>query len=78
MPKADESKALHEDLIAELERDALTWTKLSIEKLICSVKCDEHGRIAEIACEGRSFEELNFYVSGCCEDLVSASKGKLR
>ncbi|MBC7944699.1 MAG: hypothetical protein H7X91_05445 [Burkholderiales bacterium] len=78
MPKADESNTLHEDAISELERDALTWTKLSIAKLICSVKCDEHGRVAEIACEGRSFEELSFYVSGCCDESEAAAKGKLR
>lgn len=77
MHKADETDTLHEDAIAELERDALTWTKLSIARLICSVKCDEHGRVAEIDCEGRSFEDISFYVSGCCEELVVEAKGRI-
>ncbi len=77
MPNAVNRETLHEDIIAELEQDALMWARLSIEKLVCSVRCDEHGRVAEIVCEGRSFDDLRFYVSGCCEDLVSAAKGKL-
>lgn len=76
MHKAIKS-TLHEDTIAELERDALTWTKLSMAKRICFVQCDAHGKAAEIVCEGRSFEDLSFYVSGCCDELLMAAEKKL-
>ncbi len=48
-----------------------------IKKNVGSIRCPDHRKSPQIVCKGKSFENLSFEVSGCCETMINAVKRKL-
>jgi hypothetical protein len=61
-----------------LERAAMQRVQGLIEKSVGSVRCKVHGNAPSITVKGRSIDQLNFSVSGCCEDLIKQVHEKLK
>jgi hypothetical protein len=63
--------------------DALTKAVLEeaakqIKQRAGVIRCPTHGHYAKIIAKGRSAENLNFEVSGCCNDLIKKVEQSLK
>jgi len=48
-----------------------------IEELIGSARCPEHGMQPQVIGKGESVNNINFEISGCCEEFIAEVKVKL-
>lgn len=63
-------------------RDALEAAMLSavqegLRKKVGSCRCPEHGQSLKLVGKGRSLDNLNFEISGCCEKAIEEVRRKL-
>ena len=45
---------------------------------VASIRCNTHGKQPSVLVEGQDLDNLNYEVSGCCEDLVKKVKRKIK
>ncbi len=60
-----------------LEAAVLKELQTTIKKSVGSVKCPKHNSNPKIVVKGRTMDNLNFEISGCCDDLVKEVRQKL-
>lgn len=48
-----------------------------INSSIASIRCNEHGKQASVLVKGQNLDNLDYEVSGCCEDLIKKVKKRL-
>lgn len=48
----------------------------SVRNTVGSISCKEHGESPSITIKGHNLHNLNFEVSGCCENLIEEVKSK--
>jgi len=61
-----------------LEASILENASAQIKQKVGSIRCSEHQQSPKIVGKGRSLNNLSFEVSGCCEDLMTKVKAKLK
>ena len=49
-----------------------------INNSTASIRCNEHGRQASILVKGQNLDNLDYEVSGCCEEFVKKVKKRLK
>ena len=49
-----------------------------INSSIGSISCNEHGKQASVLVKGKNIDNLDYEVSGCCEDLIKKVKNKIK
>lgn len=62
----------------DLEKAVLKAAAESVTKTVRSMRCPTHGQGAKIIAKGRNVDNLNFQISGCCDELIEAVKAKLQ
>jgi hypothetical protein len=61
-----------------LTRAVLDEATTQIKQRVGTIRCAAHGQYAKLIAKGRSAENLNFEVSGCCQDLITKVEQSLR
>ena len=56
----------------------LKHIRKKITSSIASIRCSEHGRQASVLVKGENLDNLDYEVSGCCEDLIKKVKKKIK
>jgi hypothetical protein len=56
----------------------LKHIRKKINNSIDSIRCNEHGKQASVLVKGQNIDNLNYEVSGCCEDLIKKVKKKIK
>ena len=56
----------------------LKHIRKKINNSIDSIHCNEHGKQASVLVKGENIDNLNYEVSGCCEDLIKKVKKKIK
>ena len=56
----------------------LKHIKKKINNSITSIYCNEHDKQASVVVKGSDIDNLNYEVSGCCEDLIKKVKKKIK
>jgi len=62
----------------DIEKAVMQAASEEIASLVKNVRCPEHGEYARIVASGRSMNDIDFEISGCCDKLVDEVKRKLR
>lgn len=62
----------------EIERVIISNLTKHITQKVGAIKCPEHGSYAKITAKGSSSSNLNFDVTGCCQNLIDEVKNKLK
>lgn len=61
-----------------LEKAMLEEITSSIKKSVGNIRCKEHGSRPKVKVKGRSLDNLNIQVEGCCDDLIKQVERKLK
>ena len=48
-----------------------------INESIASIHCNKHGKQPSVTVKGQNIDNLNYEVSGCCEDLINKVNKRL-
>lgn len=65
-------------LAREMEKAMLENVQDSVKKTVSRIRCRTHGRYARVSFSGRSASNMNFDVSGCCDELIEEVRRQLR
>ena len=60
-----------------LEAAMLSAVQDGLRKKVGARRCPEHGQNPKLIAKGRSLDNLNFEVAGCCEKVIDEVKRKL-
>ena len=56
----------------------LKHIRKKINNSIDSISCNEHGKQASILVRGKNIDNLDYEVSGCCDDFIKKVKKKIK
>ena len=61
----------------ELEKAMVKEVEDSVKKTVSQVHCRTHGQVARVTVRGRTLRNMEFDISGCCDDLVNEVRQRL-
>ena len=59
-----------QDIERELTNAMLNKAQHAIEQKLSAIRCPLHGQRARVSFQGRSADEMEYKVNGCCDALV--------
>lgn len=60
-----------------LEQAVLAKVQAHVTGAAGTTRCPDHGQYARITARGRTVEQLEFHISGCCDKLINSVRRKL-
>lgn len=65
------------NMAGALESAILSEVGESVKSSLGSVRCSVHHQSPKVTIQGKSFDNLSFEISGCCDELIQKATSQL-